>query len=422
VSSWSTIWHSLDEGFFMFWQTLWALILGFMLSGAVQAFVSRRQMQRVMGDHRPASIVRSTLLGMASSSCSYAASALARTLFARGADFTASMVFMVASTNLVIELGLVMWLLLGWQFAVAEFVGGAIMVALLAVVLPRALPASPVEEVRRRQSREPDDELAGGPVSIRERLRQPGRWAAAAGYTIADLTMLRREIVIGFAVAGFLAVGVPTGVWTAVFVHGHGAATAIENAVVGPAVAIISFVCSIGNVPLAAALWERGVSFGGVIAFVFADLISLPLLLIYRKFYGGRLTARLLGGLWVAMSVAGLLTELIFRGLGGVPAHRPRLVAPERFSWDHTTALNIAFLVGFAGLYWVHRNRDRFGSQQQYAVDPVCGMQVERAHAGATLTTAEGRLFFCSDRCRAHFRHDHSDLVRGPSRTEGTLR
>jgi uncharacterized membrane protein YraQ (UPF0718 family)/YHS domain-containing protein len=403
VSAWSTIWHSLDEGFFMLWQTLWALILGFALSGAVQAFVSRRQMQRVMGDHRPAAITRSALLGAASSSCSYAASALARTLFARGADFTAATVFMVASTNLVIELGLVLWLLIGWQFAAAEFVGGAIMVALLAVVLPRALPTALVEEVRAAQDVDADDDLDSEATSLRDRMRSRLRWVASAGYTIADLTMLRREIVIGFVVAGFIAVGIPTHVWTTVFIHGHGGWTTIENAIVGPAVAVISFVCSIGNVPLAGALWERGVSFGGVVAFVFADLISLPLLLIYRKLYGGRLTARLLAAFWLVMSVSGLLTELIFRGAGAIPKHRPALVAPEHFAWDHTAILNIVFLAGFALLIWVHLNRERFGPQTAFAIDPICGMQVERANPGAVLDADGGREYFCSGSCRDKF-------------------
>ncbi len=400
VSAWSTISHSLDEGFFMLWQTLWALILGFLLSGAVQAFVSRRQMQQVMGNHRPAAVTRSALLGMASSSCSYAASALARTLFVRGADFTAATVFMVASTNLVIELGLVLWLLIGWQFAAAEFVGGAIMIVLLALVLPYVIGDALTATQRANQSVTADDERGDGISTLLDRLRQPARWVASIGYTIADLTMLRREIIIGFIVAGFLAVGVPTHFWTAVFLTGHGALTMIEDAVVGPAVAVISFVCSIGNVPLAAALWERGVSFGGVVAFVFADLISLPLLLIYRKLYGGRLTLRLIAALWPVMSAAGLLTELIFRATGGIPAHRPHLVAPEHLAWDHTTALNIAFLAALTAMGWIHLNRRRFAQPEAIAIDPVCGMQVERALPGAVLTRGAGREYFCSSACR----------------------
>ena len=340
----------------MFWQTLWALVLGFVLSGAVQAFVSRRAMVRTMVDHRPASIARASLFGMASSSCSYAASALGRSLFDRGADFTAAMVFMVASTNLVLELGLVMWLLLGWQFAVAEFIGGAIMIVLLSATLPRVARRELLER-QRAQQREGSaaDERVDPDVALLARLRDPVRRRAAARYALADLSMLRREIVIGFVVAGFLAVGVPTSVWTAVFVTGHGAWTTIENAVVGPVVAFASFVCSIGNVPLGAALWQRGVSFGGVIAFVFADLLSLPLVLIYRKLYGVKVTLRLVAVMWLAMSSAGLLTQGLMHVAGGIPAHRPRLIAPEHFSWDATTALNIVALAVFALLLQVRR-------------------------------------------------------------------
>jgi uncharacterized membrane protein YraQ (UPF0718 family) len=398
----STIWDSVDEGFFMFWQTLWALVLGFVLSGAVQALVSRRSMVRTMGDHRPGSITRASLFGMASSSCSYAASALARSLFDRGADFTAAVVFMVASTNLVLELGLVRWLLLGWQFAVAEFIGGAIMIAVLAAILPRVASASLLEE---RTSRRPDAEAGEESrldAPFGSRLRDPVRRRAAARYTLADLTMLRREIVLGFVVAGVLAVGVPTRVWTTVFVTGHGALTAVEDAIVGPVVAFASFVCSIGNVPLAAALWQRGVSFGGVIAFVFADLLSLPLVLIYRKLYGARLTWRLVGVLWFAMSVAGLLTELIMRAAGGIPDHRPKLVAPERFAWDHTMVLNIAALIGFILVVFAARRHGETRSVE-YAIDPVCGMQVEKAHAPATTGEGDGKAYFCSERCRDHY-------------------
>ena len=388
---------SLREAFFMFWETLWALVLGFWLSGAVQAFVSRTQMQRVLGDHKPPALARGSLFGMASSSCSYAAAALARTLFGRGADFTTAMVFMFASTNLVVELGIVLWLLLGWPFAAAEFTGGVIMIVLLGLILPRVVPARRAEAARHRLDQDaapvggPDphaghgapaaDAATAGP--LRARLRQPGRWAQAASYTISDLAMLRREIVIGFAAAGFLAVAVPAGFWNAVFLHGHGALTAIENAVVGPFVAIISFVCSIGNVPLAAALWHDGISFGGVVAFVFADLISLPLLLIYRRLYGAGLTLRLLAVFWLVMSAAGLLTELLFGAAGISAPARPAVIAPEHLAWNYTTVLNIVFLAVFAVIWWLHRSAARLGAGRGHARDPVCGMQAEKANAGA---------------------------------------
>ncbi|HWC34874.1 MAG TPA: permease [Mycobacteriales bacterium] len=408
----STIWHSLDEGFFMFWQTLWALVLGFVLSGAVQALVSRRAMVRTMGDHGPAAITRASLFGMASSSCSYAASALARSLFDRGADFTTAIVFMVASTNLVIELGLVMWLLIGWQLAAAEFLGGAIMIVLLAALLPKAASASLLETTRaHRDDAQAEPEDSEPDAGFRARLQDPARRRAAARYTLSDLSMLRREIVIGFVVAGFLAVGVPTRVWSAVFIHGHGALTAIENALVGPAVAMVSFVCSIGNVPLAAALWQRGVSFGGVIAFVFADLLSLPLVLIYRKLYGGRLTLRLVAVLWFAMSSAGLLTEVVMRALGGIPGHRPRLVAAEHFAWNHTTVLNIIALVGFALVVRAGRGARADDGGSPYAIDPVCGMQVERAHAPASYGDGVTQVYFCSTRCRDHYVTDRETVA-----------
>jgi uncharacterized protein len=421
--------HSLREAFFMFWETLWALVLGFALSGAVQAFVSRGEMQRVMGRHGPAALTRSSLLGMASSSCSYAASALARSLFQRGADFTAAMVFMFASTNLVAELGIVLWLLIGWQFALAEFVGGAIMIMLLGLLLPRLVPPRLVAAARERLDRsvaedqdghaghdghgdEAGDRPADGGDSLAARLRQPARWADAAGYTVSDLTMLRREIVIGFVAAGFAAAAVPASFWSAVFLRGHGALTLVENALVGPFVAIISFVCSVGNVPLAAALWQDGISFGGVVAFVFADLISLPLLFIYRKFYGGRLTLRLLGIFWLVMSAAGLLTELIAKAAGLVPATRPAVIAPEHLSWNYTTILNIVFGVVAAGIYWLHRSKERFGGGVDVARDPVCGMQVDKANPGAVLCDGEHTTYFCSGHCRDRFTgRDHAEAA-----------
>jgi uncharacterized protein len=220
---------------------------------------------------------------------------------------------------------------------------------------------------------------------------------------MSDLTMVRRELVIGYTVAGFLAVLVPTSVWQAVFLTGHGFWTSLENALVGPFIAVISFVCSIGNVPLAAALWTGGISFGGVIAFLFADLITFPLLLIYRRYYGTALMLRMLIVFWALMSIAGLLTELLFRAAGLVPTYRPSTVVPARFAWNYTTYLNLVFLVVFGVLYWLYRNRDRLGGVGRSTRDPVCGMQVESAHAPASLEHEGTRYDFCSDRCAEVF-------------------
>jgi uncharacterized membrane protein YraQ (UPF0718 family)/YHS domain-containing protein len=418
--------RSLREGFFMFWETLWPLILGFGLSGAVQAFVGRESMQRKLGDHRPASVTRASLYGIVSSSCSYAASAMAKSLFVKGADYLAAMVFMFASTNLVIELGIVLVVLMGWQFAVSEFVGGIIMIVLLATIGAFWLRGGQISRARERlregnddaehqHDRVEEDQRQREPVS--KRLRSLPGWADSATYTMSDLTMLRRELFVGYTVAGFLAVLVPTSVWQTVFISGHGFWTSLQNVIVGPFIAIISFVCSVGNVPLAAALWSGGISFGGVISFIFADLIAFPLLMIYRRYYGTRLMLRMLAVFWALMSTAGLVTEGIFRAAGLVPTVRPTTVAPAHFSWNYTTYLNIVFLLLFALLYWIYRNRERFGAGSGYAKDPVCGMQVEIAHAQTSLRRGGERFYFCSDHCAerfgsgagSHLDHEHAE-------------
>jgi len=266
-----------------------------------------------------------------------------------------------------------------------------------------------VQARERLQAAEEAPEHQHGPVSdgdrlpLKVRLRTSGGWADSATYTMSDLTMVRRELVIGYTVAGFLAVLVPASVWQAVFLTGHGFWTSVENAVVGPFIAILSFVCSIGNVPLAAALWSGGISFGGVIAFIFADLIAFPLLLIYRRYYGTRLMFRMLVVFWAFMSTAGLLTELLFRAAGLVPTTRPTTIAPAHFSWNYTTYLNLIFLLLFGVLYWLYRNRARLGAGDRYARDPVCGMQVEKAHAPASRGRAGERQYFCSDHCADHW-------------------
>jgi uncharacterized protein (TIGR03382 family) len=402
----------------MFWETLWPLVLGFGLSGAVQAFVPREQLERVMGDHGPTSVVRASGFGMVSSSCSYAATAMAKSLFQKGADFVTAMIFMFASTNLVVELGIVLIVLLGWQFAAAEFIGGPIMIALLALVggwvFHRRLTDPARERLRHGNIAGGHDQAAMVGVSEerqaelehapwRQKLTSKAAWSDAASYTVADLTMLRRELVAGYVIAGFLTVLVPTQFWNAVFLHGHGFWTSVENAIVGPFVALISFVCSVGNVPLAAALWKGGISFGGVIAFIFADLITLPLLVIYRKYYGTKIMLRLLVTFWAVMAVAGLAVEGLFALFGAIPEDRSAEVVMTRFQWNYTTYLNIIFLAVFGVLYWLYRNRKRFGGGQDHAIDPVCGMQVQMANAPAHRTAGGSEFWFCSDHCAARF-------------------
>jgi uncharacterized membrane protein YraQ (UPF0718 family)/YHS domain-containing protein len=371
-----------------------------------------------MGDHRAPAVARASGLGMVSSSCSYAATAMSKSLFQKGADFTAAMIFMFASTNLVLELGIVLVVLMGWQFAAAEFIGGPIMIVLLALTGSLVVTSEMARRARKRlQSGEMGDghdhtamvgvsderqaELEREPWS--RKLRSRAAWADAASYTVADLKMLRRELVLGYAIAGLLTVLVPTSVWNDVFLHGHGWLTSIENVIVGPFIAIISFVCSIGNVPMAAALWKGGISFGGVIAFIFADLITLPLLLIYRKYYGTRLMLRLLVWFWAVMAIAGLAVEVLFDVTGLIPTDRSREIAETSFHWNYTTFLNIVFLLVLAGLWWLARNRERLGGGADYAIDPVCGMQVEVANAAARSERDGQVVYFCSDHCLHRF-------------------
>jgi uncharacterized membrane protein YraQ (UPF0718 family)/YHS domain-containing protein len=410
------VWHSLREAFFMFWETLWALVLGFGLSGAVQAFVSKEEMQRVMGNHRPAAVSRSTFFGMVSSSCSYAATAMAKSLYEKGADFLTAMVFMFASTNLVIELGVVLLILLGWQFAVAEFVGGAIMIVLLVAfggfVLTKRVTNQAREHVRQGAGGHDHEAMAGVSeerqeelehMAWRRKLTSKAAWADAAAYTMADINMLRRELVIGYVVAGFLAVMVPMEAWNEIFLTGHGFWTTLQNVIIGPFIAIISFVCSIGNGPMAAALWQGGISFGGVISFIFADLIAFPLILIYRKYYGTRVAVRLTLTFWAVMSLAGLIVEGIFWLFDALPENRPKEIVATHFQWNYTTFLNIFFLGVFAVMYWLYRNRERLGGGVETATDPMCGMQVNRRNAPASTVVDGERVYFCSDHCRQRF-------------------
>ena len=402
----------------MFWVTLWPLILGFTLSGAVQAFAPRKDMERVMGDHRARAVARASGLGMVSSSCSYAATAMGKSLFQKGADFVTAMIFMFASTNLVLEIAIVLVVLMGWEFAAAEFVGGPIMIVLLAVSGSFVISARIVTQTRKRAASGTvgghDHQAMVGVSEERQaelertrwsrKLRSRDAWGDAAGYAVADATMLRRELLVGYVVAGFLTVMVPTHVWNDVFLTGHGFWTTLQNVVIGPFIALISFVCSIGNIPMAAALWHGGISFGGVIAFIFGDLITLPLLLIYRKYYGGALTLRLLVWFWVVMSTAGLLTELLFDAFGLIPTDRPDTVVMTTISWNYTTFLNIVFL-GLGGyLYLLHRTRIRLAPvDAELAIDPVCGMQVQKANAPAHVVQDHHDYWFCSDRCAQRF-------------------
>jgi uncharacterized membrane protein YraQ (UPF0718 family) len=357
---------ALSFAFGMFWEILWALILGFALSGVVQAVVSKREMRRLLPDDSPKTIAVATTLGAASSSCSYAAVALARSLFRKGADFTAAMAFEFASTNLVFELGIVIGLLLGWEFVVGEFVGGPLMIVLIALVFRVFLKRKLVEEARAQANKglaglmeghAEMDMSAGGEGSWRRRLRTPKGFTATADYFVMDWAAIWRDIALGLLVAGALAAWVPHSWWQSLFLVDHPTAAKFWGPAIGPLVAMLSFVCSVGNVPLAAVLWNGGISFGGVLAFIFGDLIVLPILNIYRKYYGWRMTGFLFASFYATMVAAGLAVEFLFDGLGIERTDRNAKVIEASVTWNYSTYLNIVFLALAAVLLWRYFRR-----------------------------------------------------------------
>src|SRR5437867_2607859 len=343
---------ALGVSFGMFWEILWALILGFALSAVVQAVVSKSEMARVLPDDSPRSFAVACGLGAASSSCSYAAVALARSIFRKGANFTAAMAFEFASTNLVIELGIIMAILLGWQFTLAEFVGGPLMIAILALLFRRFLTARLVDEARVQADRglvgvmeghaEMDMSVTEGPL-LRRILSGRG-FTAISHYFLMDWASIWKDIVIGLLLAGALGAWVPKEGWQVFFLTQDPRLATVWGPLVGPLVSVISFVCSIGNVPLAAVLWNGGISFGGVISFIFADLIIIPILNIYRKYYGRRMMVFLFATSYLAMALTGLVVELVFGGVGLIPAERAAIVAEPEIGLNYTSVLNVIFL------------------------------------------------------------------------------
>ena len=353
--------RALGMAFAMGWQILWPLILGFTLSGVVQAVVSHQEMARLLPDDRPATIAKALALGAASSSCSYAAVAIARALFRKGADFTAAMAFEMASTNLVVELAIIMLVFLGWQFTLAEFVGAPIMVALLVILFRLLLNRKLLGEAKEQADKgltgrmeghaEMDMSIKGG-GALWQRITSHAGFTAISHYFVMDVASVWMDIAGGLLISGALAAWIPADFWRSFFVVDHPLLAKLWGPIVGPLVAVISFVCSVGNIPLAAVLWNGGISFGGAIAFIFADLIILPILNIYRKYYGMKMAAFLFVTFYAAMAGAALIVELVFGTLGLVPAERNARVVDATITWDYTSWLNIAFLILAAALIW----------------------------------------------------------------------
>jgi uncharacterized protein len=399
VSVVDVIWHGLRDSFLMAWEVWWALVLGFAISAIVQAWVPRERIQGLMSGSGGRSIGWATGLGAASSSCSYAAIAIAKSLFQKGASAASALAFQFASTNLVWELGLVLWVLIGWQFTLAEYVGGIVMIVLMTLLL-RGFVSPRLEEQARAHAIEADTghqhHTAGAQMTWRQRVTSARAWSDVAHNFRGDWQMLWKEITLGFLLAGFIA-QLGNGFFEHLFISNAPAPLpTIENVIIGPIIAVLSFVCSVGNVPLAAVLWSGGISFAGVLAFLFADLIVVPIILIYRKYYGGRFTVRITALMFVTMVIAALIVDAIFSALGLIPTG-PRPTRGDIFSSiqaNYKLALNVLGFVIFAALFWLTARRG--------ATDPVCGMKVER-EAAVSIERAGETIYFCSEHCRDAF-------------------
>ncbi len=368
----NVVWNGIRDSLLMAWEVWWALVLGFAISGIVQAWVPRERISRGLGGSGARPVTLSTALGAASSSCSYAAVAIAKSLFEKGASAASALAFQFASTNLVFELGIVLWLLLGWQFTLAEFLGGLLMIVAMTILL--RLFVSPRLEARAREHARHADarhhhHSAGAQMTLRERVTSLAAWTEVAQNFRHDWSMLWKEVTAGFLLAGFIG-QLPNSFFNALFVtHAPGALRTIQNAVVGPIIAALSCVCSIGNVPLAAVLWSGGISFAGVIAFLFADLITIPIILIYRKYYGGRFALRIVALMFVTMVLAALAIEGLFSAAGLIPQARPtRADVFGEFALDYKFVLNVVALMVFCALFWLTMRRRASGEASRHAV------------------------------------------------------
>jgi len=344
----------------MFWQVGWSLVLGFLLSGIIQAVVSKERMQKALGRDGTREIALATAYGAASSSCSYAAAALSKTLFKKGAALIPSLAFLFASTNLVIELGVILYLLMGWQFTVGEWIGGVLLVVIMTLLVKATYPTQLVEQARQHvaeaMGHEHGDETVEG-ATLWDKLRNPRTPILVAQNFAMDWSMLWKDLLAGFLIAGVLGVFVPNGVWKTLFLsHATGWERLLGNALIGPLIAVISFVCSIGNVPLAAILWVSGISFGGVLAFLYADLIVLPLLDVYRRYYGLKMALYIGAVFYVTMVTAAVVMDLIFTSIHLVPMPNTQLRSElTLFSFNYTFVLNIVFAAITAWLWWQNR-------------------------------------------------------------------
>jgi len=401
MSFFETVWEGVSNALLMAWTVWWALVFGFAISAIVQAWVPRQRVERALGGRGARPVALATALGAASSSCSYAAVAIARSLFAKGASAISALAFQFASTNLVVELGIVIWILLGWQFTLAEFLGGLLLIVIMALLVRVFVPRR-VEQQARRHAHDAEathqHHSAGAARPLRERLSSVAAWSDVAHNFRNDWAMLYREIATGFLLAGFIGL-LGDDFFDGLFiVHAPGPLRLLENVLVGPLIAVLSFVCSVGNIPLAAVLWSGGIGFAGVVAFVFADLIVLPIVAIYRKCYGTSFALRIVALMLVTMVLAALAVDGLFSAADLIPHTRP--TRSEIFGSvhvDYRLVTNVLGTVIFVSLFALTMRRG--------ATDPICGMKVDRQ---TTATIELDGQYFCSRHCADAYAVHHA--------------
>ncbi len=417
--------------------------MGLTVTSLVQVYVSKERMAQVLGESDLASLTKATAFGAASSGCSFGAVAIAK-----GAHVVNVLAFMFASTNLIVELGLMILLLLGWEFLVAELLGGLVLIAVMALIVRLTLPEALFDEVRAELNRQDHDrgvtmdptcgmegtaehtivtnggetlkfcsegcletyrqQLVGG-GGWRAELRSWGGWYKLGNQYRREWSMIWTDVVAGFLVSGFVIVFVPQRVWNALFVQGNRLLMTAENAIVGVAIAVVSFVGSMGNILFAVALWGGGISFAGVIAFVYADLITIPVLNVHRKYYGWSVMLYIFGVFFVTMAFTGFLMELLFDALGIVPNLAGGETATEEryFELNYTFYLNLVAFALSGFLLYVYRRG--LGAPGQYR-DPVYGMRTD--DRGPNATHGGETYYFCSTACKRTFEDAPAEFER----------
>ena len=343
-------WHAAaTTALGLFWTAFWAFGLGYLISSMIQVFVTRQTMREKMGEAGLRSVAMGTFFGFVSSSCSFAALSGTRALFAKGAGLVPSLAFLLASTNLVVELGIIIGIFLGWQFVVGEYVGGLLLILLMWLVIRLSKGLAPIKEARAnaKKSQGNDGESDGSDISWRDKIASRQSWATVAQRYVMEWMMVWKDVTIGFTVAGIIAAFVPQSFFEWLFIGGDNPnfLELLAQAVVGPVAAFFTFIGSMGNIPLAAVLYGNGVAFAGIMAFIFSDLVVLPVLRVNAQYYGWKMALYILGVFLVVLVITAMILHYGFAAFGLLPsAEQVRTVIDrEFFAVDYTFWLNITF-------------------------------------------------------------------------------